>query len=1068
MHAQEQHRQGEEVLIAVQVTPPQLLAAFESEEPVVDDDEGGDNDDLADDDAGDEDGEDDRCISERINDAAADDSGEHQEVEEVVEWYNCREMDECLYMSVNEDDVEDSHAGHNQSCPLYDAAFPDPYDPNETAGGDAEDGTTAGTTTGTAANAKQPKFSSAKQKCIKFNIRSTSTITVVIDLEHNASTTIDKRMCSLAAICYDQDGNVLKDGETKEFNKLIKIDRPMTKIGTKVHGLTTASLKNEQLFDTVGNEFWNFVNGCRGDRTDVLLVAHNGHACDFRLLFIEMARYNVAAPSGINLILLDTLSVIKKYKTSNATQLDYWAATKEQWPVRGKPTAAYPDGPPSMKVSSITNFVLSQRPGYPPNATMASYCGEAHDALADVKALSVIYKDPLGVRTKLDNTHFHGEDAVKNLQTYAEKLVAYERKIEEDVVLDPWQELDKRPDDCPPDPSFVPPAGQPATGGPSAELRGHVGDPALQTWEEILLKCIKFYFDDAVLMLLCASILSKAGTMGVMTGNIWRQAKVSDGEDAIRRVMCPMLFYDPVSKGEMFAVLGSLIFRGAIPRRKQTQYWDNTHGFGREEISNTFLQKRYIKVIALLSFEVQGGGTEGDPMRKFRQFDGLVRHNMQVGWYIEPKGNIDESRVRMFSKYCPFTWTMMCKPIRHGCTLYLLVFKSGYIYSWLWWTGKGGQTRTHGQPTDQTPIAEDSLEHGFIQRLMSFLVSDEFDNTFFRLATDKAFNSLKMNRYFDARGVLQYGPFKSYPHPPKEKMKRPAEEYNPFGLSYSKKSKRSERHEKGYVRMAYRKLPSGRYQCVMMWNDSRFVPFVCNCYHADDFAEVQRWSRAELRRVTRNCPFPIKMYNIDMGFVDFVNKAAALAQVRLKRCQKRYHRQLGCWVLGAALHNAKVAMKQLMEGDRYEALKKSHKWIGFDMLQNKRLSERMMAAGVRMAKEECIAAGDASLSPAFMPTRRNAKRGRVAVTIPAPSATIHTYGRVIIDRKEIKRTRCVGCVARIKQAKKKDGATSSANPTQTSSGCQQCKRMLCLACFNNQGCWDHENQRLAACVTFVK
>ena len=121
-----------------------------------------------------------------------------------------------------------------------------------------------------------------------------------------------------------------------------------------------------------------------------------------------------------------------------------------------------------------------------------------------------------------------------------------------------------------------------------------------------------------------------------------------------------------------------------------------------------------------------------------------------------------------------------------------------------------------------------------------------------------------------------------------------------------------------------------------------------------------------------------------------------------------------------------------------------------------------MAAGVRMAKEECIAAGDASSSPAFMPTRRNAKRGRdAAVTIPAPSATIHTYGRVIIDKKEKKRTRCVGCVEMIKQGKK-HGGTSSANPTRTSFGCQQCKRMLCLACFNSN--WDHEKQRHAVFV----
>jgi ABC-type tungstate transport system substrate-binding protein len=48
---------------------------------------------------------------------------------------------------------------------------------------------------------------------------------------------------------------------------------------------------------------------------------------------------------------------------------------------------------------------------------------------------------------------------------------------------------------------------------------------------------------------------------------------------------------------------------------------------------------------------------------------------------------LDESRLRLVSRFCSFIQTLLCKPILVGCTIYCLVFRSGYLYSWRWFLG---------------------------------------------------------------------------------------------------------------------------------------------------------------------------------------------------------------------------------------------------------------------------------------------------------------------------------------------------------------------------------------------
>ena len=941
-------------------------------------------------------------------------------------------------------------------------------------------------------------WKSGKAPTCKLNVKDTGMVTVIMDLEHNTLPHPNRRVCSLAATVFDHTGTPIKWGNKQYFHHKVKIDRPMGYQGIKCHGMTTKSLEKEKNFASVGELFWAHINACRGTKKKILLVAHNGFACDFRLLLLDMERYGVSLPENVELFMCDTLSVMRGEKD----HFDYDKASVDDWPQRTTKNK------PSLKLECVCDYILKKngsgdRLNYlncSPTATSQTYCGSAHNALADVKALAVIYFDPMGVTKRLNLKKFHGKEALASLKAYTAAVVAYEKKMEDDEVLGEWTE--QQPTSFDPDPEFAPNTNEPATGGPSAALRAWVGDVGGQSWDEVALKVMRYYLNDDVLQIMVDSTMSKASTMGVWENGRWRRLKASDeytgsagdssdddssdddssdddssdGERPNFRVLCPLLVNDPLTLGEMFAMLGSFIFRGTCPRRKQTQYWDTQFGFGDDRIRNTFLQKRYLKVVAQWSFEIQGGGEPG-ALQKFDRFDKKVQERIRSAWCIEPKGGVDESRVKSYSKYCPFNWTMHCKPIKHGMTLYSLVFESGYVYSWLWWTGKDGQTRTHGQPSEQTAVNPNSSEHTFIVRMLQTLVGAEFHDTFFRFSIDKAFMTLKVNGIFDALGILTYGMTKARAHPKSAKMTRPATTYWPFGLPYTKAGGYEQRHERGWRRVAYHKLPSGRLQAAGVWLDSRFVTYVANCYldDGDTPLTVRRYDRNTKTYVTREATNVIVKYNADMGFVDLFNRDNAESGCQLKRVQNRYHRRLGSQVLDHMRHNVFVAVEWLIGKENWKEVEKKRRWFSFRDYKHVTLSVRMMREGARMAKEEMETEHGDNYDPnnkehvpVFIPTSNGVRRSRmnrphtIVHAFPHEHTFEATSGRIKNGSGGwVKRGRCVSCYA----FKNKAGGVHSTHRIQQpciqqqrvnyARGCTECKKILCKACHNDSTKFNH-------------
>ena len=73
----------------------------------------------------------------------------------------------------------------------------------------------------------------------------------------------------------------------------------------------------------------------------------------------------------------------------------------------------------------------------------------------------------------------------------------------------------------------------------------------------------------------------------------------------------------------------------------------------------------------------------GNKLAKLKTVNDWLRDNCERAWDIEPEATLDESRLRLHSRYCSFVTEMICKPIKTGCTIYCVNFsKSSYLYTW--------------------------------------------------------------------------------------------------------------------------------------------------------------------------------------------------------------------------------------------------------------------------------------------------------------------------------------------------------------------------------------------------
>ena len=570
---------------------------------------------------------------------------------------------------------------------------------------------------------------------------------------------------------------------------------------------------------------------------------------------------------------------------------------------------------------------------------------------------------------------------------------------------------------------------------------------------------------------------------------------------------------------------------GAFPRRRTTHYWNGINspnadtcipGLADPVVHETMLCGRYHDLMAALSFmDVGDDAYKGDPLRKLRWVNDELMKRTKLAWEVEPHFAIDESRVKLHSKFCPFTWTMLCKPIKVGCTIYNLVFESGFCYSWRYWSGKGAKTK--GQPTDKKAVDEDdSKTTGWVTSMIDSLIDSKFDGTGATAFFDKAFTSLRLARRLWARGIYMVGMMRALR--PK-KQKSDWTKYWPF-RTYEREDEGA--HPPGFERRAYTPLEppsepqgqdfdSGGALCATVWRDRRFVTFVGTTYLDLAREQVLCWTKSVGKRILRTCSVLLKLYTKQMGPIDHMDREVSYSNIRMNQyvpCAARAaspgplpsrSRRLPCschaaalvWITCHAQLQEEIPPAALPRPPLQSGLQQRACRLQGHVRRRGGPPQEVRPRGVLdvvsgAAREALIKRGNdrgsaergtASArkagnltSPSWAPKKRklsypSTDRRRVAPAVPEVHHRHHINNIKVWDsnrnKKIMARGRCVVCLAAARRARSGDYLPNGSRIPHRSCGCNLCKVNLCEGCFDK---WDHGRRQVpeeAVCLSVV-
>ena len=294
--------------------------------------------------------------------------------------------------------------------------------------------------------------------------------------------------------------------------------------------------------------------------------------------------------------------------------------------------------------------------------------------------------------------------------------------------------------------------------------------PRLTATEKLIMEIFDFFFPEELLCIIVESTNAKAAELCVKERTKLRLATDSD---RLRDTLCKLSsgphvrYRDPsmvegaealvpmpdgsfktvpgraLTVNELRVFLGSRITMGGFARGRVEDFWSTSWPDGDRlaVIADAMTLNRFKSILSHLSFLRPGYtgnpafGGEADKLFKLREVNDMLGIICRRAWDVEPDFVPDESRLRLSSRYCTFTTTMNCKPIKTGLTNYAVCFcRTKYLYAFEWFTGKA-EEHGRGQPTDMEPLDEGTetdkpAELSYILGLLDRLVDEDFDDTF--------------------------------------------------------------------------------------------------------------------------------------------------------------------------------------------------------------------------------------------------------------------------------------------------------------------------------------------------
>lgn len=877
-----------------------------------------------------------------------------------------------------------------------------------------------------------------------------------VDIELSGPIRNFDRIVEIGAVAFDDDFKILGRFDQRVNPAGVAV----TEAAFRVHKISTKDLANCPKFDIVGKRFCAFMDSFLGPNDHGILVAHHGNACDFQFLCCEMLRHGIEWPARVKYT-IDTLELIRRFP-----HLDYHGYDTDAWPVR---TAQA--GRPSMSLRPIVEFLLKHPeriklhgPDFDVtkrNQSFESVCGDPHKALPDALGGAIILSDKKGVASgfgRLGLCH-----SLENHLLLAREVMAKSAIVHEPVP-DKWTEYEDGSD-----PPYVEnmPEHSPLPGmtpGPTPFLKDSLGIQEGAEVEpiELLVRIFNFYFDQPLWehVVKCTNAYATQQFVTVKDANgkvSYKGPPRTRLEVFLTRARCAM--WKPLTIAELKVFHGIVIKMGVKNSKRISHCWSEEGNVGDPLIKSAMKENRFCEILANLSFMMPGDESipKTDRLRKIRFVNDYLLRKVKSAMFPEQSSALDESMIHCCSIYCPFGQSMKSKPIKRGIKNFLLVDSSLYVHNWEVFLGKDGSSSTKGSY--------------IFDLIFKRLIPPSWSQTGKVIYMDNYFVSIPLFTALRViRGIFAVGP--SAAKRP-EKLENCNEKSVPF-QTYKKTDARLV-GGKGFMRHAVQKLEQGVLHATT-WLDNRFLVMLSTVHAVKTSVTdtVLRWTASVQKRIPIRAPMSLINYVRNMGFVDRVDKSNALANIRIRRCQKRYHRQLWFWYVSTVgHHNAKVIWERLLGTEVVEALKKKHDHFGYTHWVQLKLGEELIRQGIKEAKQDCLAsaAPDATVTPSphFMPSRKRLCVRPESLVSPVPQC------HQLVPINEIKvyndQRNCVGTLPRTFCRVCLEKATLSGSGTKIKYvmpdgspcpkpylGCNKCKVCLCSEACHLQ--YDHVRNKV--------
>ena len=416
-------------------------------------------------------------------------------------------------------------------------------------------------------------------------------------------------------------------------------------------------------------------------------------------------------------------------------------------------------------------------------------------------------------------------------------------------------------------------------------LTAFINDPTL-----LLVKLFRWYFDNDILGDIARysnrHATSKRFVQKVVNGKKRREIATDDVPDSERVSAVDVKYWVPMTAGSLLTWFGVLLIMKGNGFQRPSHAWMTHEGLGSDVIRKAMTKNVWLGHYRHLTFydvslpiSTPTKNQEGFRLRKLHRLIDHLRIKSQDAYNPHQKLTVDESMVKVCSRFCPMVQIMPRKPIKCGVKIWSLADAStSYLLNFSIYCGRCdfGASTIYDVVWNTIPPKMNNQNHIVYT-----------DNLF---TGEELFTDLVVKRGIFACGTLR----------------------RPVGIpEYSVRE--SKQLPRGWTRIASKQLTGDRHLQATAWMDNKLVRLLHTAHISETKAEVpetsasvKRWVKSRRCHQEVECSRALIEYATNMGGVDRLDKRVSYGRLWLKS-RLRYHRQIFLWLFSSmSLSNVRV------------------------------------------------------------------------------------------------------------------------------------------------------------------